>query len=210
MFSVEYFWAGQTAVSVAATKASAGGAWNAQWPPADLSSAFSEDRGPKVKRIDVHVKTFYLQPIFGLRGPLTLRPKDIHQVFSNHTQPHVLFVDPNVTEAPKDSFGKVRCTKEEPTAKHFLLCILKGFGPPAKPNVCPRFADLGEASLAGAAFPKNKSNNRWMYMTRLAVCVSEFFAAISEPLLSSQDAWWMHHHCFEDGDWKAWARIFWP
>ncbi|CAL1151610.1 unnamed protein product [Cladocopium goreaui] len=37
--------------------------------------------------------------------------------------------------APKDSFGKVRCTKEE-------------------------FADLGE------------------------------------------DAWWMHHHCFEDGDWQ--------
>ncbi|CAK9113789.1 unnamed protein product [Durusdinium trenchii] len=37
--------------------------------------------------------------------------------------------------APKDSFGKVRCTKEE-------------------------FADLGE------------------------------------------DAWWMHQHCFEDGDWK--------
>lgn len=123
MFSVEYFWAGQTAVSVAATKASAGGAWSAQWPPADLSSAFSEDRGPKVKRIHVHVKiSLFFQPIFDLRGFLTLRPKNIHQVFSNHTQPQVLFVDPDVTEAPKDSFGKVRCTKEEPTAKHFFNC----------------------------------------------------------------------------------------
>lgn len=121
MFSVEYFGAGQTAVSVAATKASAGGAWNAQWPPADLSSAFSEDRGPKVKRIDVHVKSFYFRPIFDLRGPSRWDQRIYTKCFQiTFSHMSCLWI-PMVTEAPKDSFGKVRCTKEEPTAKHFLI-----------------------------------------------------------------------------------------
>ena len=63
------------------------------------------------------------------------------------------------TEAPKDSFGKVRCTKEEPIAKDFQLRVLKGSSPPAFQNSVQGLLTLARLALLGRPSKKTNGTN---------------------------------------------------